>query len=267
MYSSAPPPDYGSTRVLTREEKFAQLIGHFEISQLYAKKLQSLNNFKVVLLLDDSGSMRTHIEDCAHIIPSSVFRPTRWDELKQFSTMAVDIANLFNNGGTNVYFLNRPPMRNVIEVCGLAAYFDIQPTGATPLAIRLQEVIDENPSTEENKMLIIIVTDGEPSDQLGRMDIEGFKNVIKTRPNSVYTSIVACTSGETGTSVLAYLNQWDKKYKRLDVVDDFVSEKKEIFKRGLLKHFSYGDYVVKTMVGSIDSELDNSDELACCCLL
>ena len=44
-------------------------------------------------------------------------------------------------------------------------------------------------------------------------------------------------------------------------IDDYNNERKEIRrKKGSKYRFSYGDYVVKSLIGSIDVELDKSDE-------
>jgi hypothetical protein len=46
------------------------------------------------------------------------------------------------------------------------------------------------------------------------------------------------------------------KIPNLDVTDDYTSEKDQIKKiKGKKYRFSFGDYVVKSMVGSIDSKL------------
>ena len=61
---------------------------------------------------------------------------------------------------------------------------------------------------------------------------------------------------------MSYLNEWDVEIPRLDVVDDYRSERNETMKaQGQKFLFSFGDYVVKSMIGSIDPELDNIDEL------
>jgi hypothetical protein len=47
----------------------------------------------------------------------------------------------------------------------------------------------------------------------------------------------------------------------LDVVDDYRSERKEVkAAQGSSFPFSFGDYVVKSLIGSIDPVLDNLDE-------
>ncbi len=48
------------------------------------------------------------------------------------------------------------------------------------------------------------------------------------------------------------------------MTDDYTSEKDQIKKiKGKKYRFSFGDYVVKSMVGSIDAKLDQMDEAKC----
>jgi hypothetical protein len=57
----------------------------------------------------------------------------------------------------------------------------------------------------------------------------------------------------------------------LDIIDDYRSERIEIKRaRGQGFSFTFGDYVVKSLIGSIDPEFDNLDEnisSKCCTVL
>ena len=62
---------------------------------------------------------------------------------------------------------------------------------------------------------------------------------------------------------MKYLNNWDQTIPRLDVVDDFRSEKLEILRvQGSTFKFSFGDYIVKSLIGAIDPEMDSLDEVS-----
>jgi hypothetical protein len=89
------------------------------------------------------------------------------------------------------------------------------------------------------------------------------------RNAKTYTTIVSCTDED---HTMEYLNNWDRTIPRLDVVDDFRNEKLEIIRaKGQQFRFSFGDYVVKSLIGSIDPEMDNMDEKraedGCCTLI
>jgi hypothetical protein len=63
-------------------------------------------------------------------------------------------------------------------------------------------------------------------------------------------------------SSMEYLNEIDRIVPSVDVNDDYLSEKKEVqAAQGANYAFSFGDYVVKTLLGPIDPAFDNLDEV------
>jgi hypothetical protein len=242
-----------------REQRFIDILSRYEISRDFSNRLQKyLVMTKIVFVYDDSGSMNSVLNDSP--LNTGVFKATRWDELKNFSKISIDLANIFNPEGIDIHFLNRPAARNVRTLNDLEPYLVNKPSGFTPMRRTLETVLRENNvrSLAERKLLIVIVTDGEPTDDSGREDINGFKYVLESRNKNVYTTIVSCTDED---NTMDYLNNWDRIIPRLDVVDDYRNEKAEILKaKGPRFPFSYGDYIVKTLIGSMDPELDNLDE-------
>lgn len=102
------------------------------------------------------------------------------------------------------------------------------------------------------------MTDGEPTDTRGNSDIKGFRKCLKARASNVYTNIVACTDQDDS---IHYLNRLDRHVPRVDVLDDYRNEKVEVRKaRGRRFQFTYGDYVCKALIGSIDRITDRTDE-------
>lgn len=85
------------------------------------------------------------------------------------------------------------------------------PNGYTPICRTLNTVFKDNESLRERKLLVVIVTDGEPTDEHGRGDIKGFRNMLEYAPKFVFTTIVSCTDEE---ETMRYLNNWDKRIKR-----------------------------------------------------
>lgn len=93
---------------------------------------------------------------------------------------------------------------------------------------------------------------------LGTPNIPEFKHCLYSRPNHVFTTIVACTNDSNS---IGYLNGMDRELPRLDVVDDYKSEYAEIKRaKGPQVPFSFGDYVSKSFLGSFDNDYDKSDE-------
>ena len=264
--------------VLSHEQRFQNIVSKYEISTTFAQKMSKLQEFKVVFIFDDSGSMNSVLNESPLNNNNTLFKATRWDELQYFANISIEIASIFNQQGCDIYFLNRQPspVRNITDATQLVNYFRDKPQGFTPLAQTLNKVIMDNSGQvlNERKLLIIICTDGEPTDQNGKVNIPEFKQSLLSRTNTTHTTIVACTDDDNSVS---YLNRWDIQIPRLDVVDDYRSERTEVKNaKGQNFSFSFGDYVVKSLIGSIDHEFDSLDqknvnniqvESDCCCML
>jgi len=74
-------------------EDFAR---RFEIPPQLLNQINVLEKFDVVVLCDDSGSMRTSIQGTTN---------TRWDELRQILDIIIDIYAVFDSNGVDIYFL------------------------------------------------------------------------------------------------------------------------------------------------------------------
>jgi hypothetical protein len=231
------------------------ILARYDITGIYAQHLNKLAGFKIVCICDDSTSMRERLGN----------GKTRWDELKQSIEIVLDIGSAYNVD-CDVLFLNRPGFRNVKHISQLSDQFMSPPTGLTPLAASFQMAIENNRNElVERKLLIIIFTDGSPTSNNSnpQMAINEFKHSLQNRNpiDKIFITIVACTDDEYA---LEYLNNWDKSIKNLDVVDDYESERKEIYSKKKSKKdrsaFSYGDYIVKIILGSFVKEIDQTDE-------
>jgi hypothetical protein len=241
-----------------RLAKLRELCGRYEIRPDFAAKLRQLESFDIVVLIDDSGSMATAVS----VAPTSdpyAQRPTRWSEVQHYCNTVVDLAAALDSDGIDVRFLNRPGFSHVTSMAQVAAAFGPPPTGFTPLSVAVAGILREKAHViAEKKLLLVIATDGEPTDTEGRVDIPGFTRVLRERPANVYVSIIACTDDEGS---VGYLNKLDRVIPRLDVSDDFQSERREVLlAQGASFRFSFGDYVVKSLLGSVDASFDNLDE-------
>ena len=109
---------------------------------------------------------------------------------------------------------------------------------------------------EGKKVLAILATDGQPTEDDGTVNIKAFTRLLLERPENMYMSIVACTDDD---SAVSYLSRLDSAIQNLDVVDDFKTEQRTMtrWKRG--SKFTFGDYVVKILLASIDASLDKAD--------
>ncbi|CAF1491582.1 unnamed protein product [Adineta steineri] len=265
---TAPPPAYPSNQVgfnslsQTNDErmsKFQYLVNLYEINREFATRLRGLEGYEIAFIVDDSGSMNTPLGDLSGPFDHN---PTRWDELRRTVSIVVDIASVFDPDGVDIFFLNREPMRNVKNAEELKPVFAMPPSGPTPIARVLRHVLQAKQlEVQERKLLILIATDGIPTNDSGQQDTKTLENILRheRKPiNRIPVTIIACTDDD---ECIGYLNNWDKKIPNLDVADDYKSERTEIHKvQGKEFPFSFGDYVVKVLMGAVDDWFDTLDE-------
>jgi hypothetical protein len=245
---NAPPPPYNSQSVLEK----------YDITGIFAQKLNQLQGFKMVCICDDSTSMREILNK----------GQTKWDELKQSIEIVLDIGSAYNVD-CDVLFLNRPGFRNVKHISQLNQQFSRPPEGRTPLTKCFQLALENNRNDfSERRLLVLIFTDGCPtSDNQSKDPIKEFKDSLKYRNpiDRIFVTIIACTDDDYA---LGYLNNWDKNIKNLDIVDDYESERKEIYSARKVKNaFTYGDYIAKILLGSHVKEIDELDEKNSSCTI
>ena len=85
-------------------------------------------------------------------------KATRWNELQYFAKISLEIANLFNDAllGTDVYFLNKPPVKNICDIDRFITYLkQLTPNGYTPLNKVFNLVLNDNVNTVKEKKLLM----------------------------------------------------------------------------------------------------------------
>lgn len=251
-------------------DRYKELCEDYGINPTFAKRMWRLQGYHIVIICDDSGSM--NLPSNPLVSNNSVYDPpkTRWEELKQTVSLVIDISTCINRDGVDVFFLNRDGKENVRHKNDLEDIFSKIPTknDLTPIVPKLTEVLNHS-NTDYSKRLIILATDGEPTDARGKTTIEEkekFENLLRNgRRNEDYITIVACTDNK---KTMKYLNKWDKTITKLDIVDDFGNEREEILRaQGKNFQFNHGDYVVKLLMGSIDKYFDGLDEKKKICII
>lgn len=264
---SMPPPQLDQ-RQEERMNRLSALATRYEIRADFIARLRVLEDFDIVALCDDSGSMATGCQPLPGM-PVGPFapRPTRWSELRHTMSIVVDLATTLSSSGVDCFFLNRPPVMGVRSAMDIQAAFDhAPPQGYTPLTRVVSGILAaKGRPGAERKLLLLIATDGQPTDDRGNVDIASFISVLKGKASHVFVQIMACTDDDDS---IAYLERVDKNVPRVDVCDDYITEKREILNvQGHGFHFSFGDYVVKALLGPVDSYFDGLDEpKKVCCL-
>ncbi|CAF3598678.1 unnamed protein product [Rotaria socialis] len=243
----------GGYNVNTNKDRIRNISGKYEISDMLAQRLNILQQFEIVVLCDDSGSMNT---------PVSGTNGTRWDELRAIVQIVIDIGTVFDSNGVDVHFLNRPAMLNVTDPAQVVESFSQSPKGLTPLTPALRRIFQSGASkpNSNKRLLVFIATDGAPTDNLGNVDIRSLENLMRNerQANSMYVTFLACTDDD---SSVEYLSQWDRSMVNVDVVDDYKTEREEVRRtQGPNYPFSFGDYVVKALIGAVDPQMDSIDE-------
>eukprot|EP00756_Hemistasia_phaeocysticola_P016187 Hpha_TRINITY_DN15461_c2_g1::TRINITY_DN15461_c2_g1_i1::g.173695::m.173695 len=255
------PP--GADDVLSRsldesnKSRLQNLLERFNVTVADVGELAALQGFEIVVVCDDSGSMR----NCA--IPPQLRRigdpaPSRWDELRSTVELVVDLGSCFCPSGIDVHFLNRDSVLGVTKSDDpkLARSFRRQPTGDTPLVGTLQRVCAE--FEEQRDVLLIVATDGLPTE--GCASFSHFLGRVFAREATkakLRMQIMACTDDE---EALAWLNEVDAKWEQVDVTDDYQSELQEVLRAGRLRSFRRSDWVVKALLGPVLPEFDAMDE-------
>lgn len=243
----------GVSRNTTDEEKMAQLndlLRMHEIRPDFLQRLLQLEEYEIALILDNSGSM-DNLSDAP--MPSGFTRYwSRWEELKHIAKILIPIANVFDTNGVDMYFFDK----TINNYKDISSFDDVagNPGTSTPLTETLNALL----ASKENlpagkKLLIFIITDGVPNG-----GPYYFKEALLRKADNVYVTILACNNDERA---IGYLNEIDDTVDRVDCVDDYTSEKKEIhYVQGKDFPFSYGDYIIKALLGSVDPIFDNLDE-------
>lgn len=233
--------------------KLQAVLNRFEITIAEANELVILQDYEMVIIADDSGSMSRSAEP-AHMRQLGVPSKTRWSELCETVSEIIEIATCFDESGVDVFFLNRPPVLGVKNAADPAftSVFQQPPSGGTPLTETLQTVAAKCGS--ERKTLMFILTDGEPHG--GKDRFIGAINQI-VRSQRIKIQIMACTSEE---DEIGWLNALDHGSKDIDVTDDYFSEKREVIQAGIVSRFTRGDWCMKAMVGPVSQKFDRWDE-------
>ena len=256
--------DYSASHIEVRLEKFKNIVQKYNIKYDYAFLLRTLEAFDITMIIDDSSSMRTLIIDYSrgNASPFDQF-PTRWDELKQTVSIIVDLVSTLNSDGIDIYFLNRRPLLHVTDSSQLHNTFSQLPNGTTPISRVLSYVLNlKRYNIHDRKLLVLIATDGSPTDENGQNDLDGLERVLlyERYPSMdrMFVTFIACTDD---LQTVRDLNEFDKKIPYVDVLDDYQSERAEVLAvQGKNFPFSYGDYVVKLLMGSINQWFDLLDE-------
>lgn len=267
-------------------KRLEEVLAQYEITIAEANDLVVLQDYKVVVVADDSTSMnfsdeknvpteRMPCQTCggsgllngmlcetckgqkfAHYAARPVV--TRWDEMKETLVSLLDIVSCIIPGGSDVYFLNGPAFKGVKSATDprVVRQFAAGPNGNTPLTECLQKVVQE--ASKELPVLVLILTDGEPDG-----GPERFRRLVKSVIRKEITEttfkfqILACTDDHNAVS---WLDKFDAEFEAVDVTDDYKSEKAQVLAARKATQFRRSDWIMKALLGPVSQKFDAWDE-------
>ncbi|GMI42644.1 hypothetical protein TrCOL_g2882 [Triparma columacea] len=216
------------------------------------RDLLTIHGMNILVIADDSSSMS------AVSSTANVYEPTtRWDELKQTLMRLVTMMLVVDNHGFDLKFMNDDNWYKINSEADLTQIFQSKshPLGLTPLKANLSLVLSGTPPplalNSEGETLVIVMTDGEPSDT----NFNSLRNQIQTRPPQTYVTFIMCT--EEDAVVDAYQSCIDP-IKGVDIVDDYKSEKKLCEGHG--NKLSFNMYLGKCLMGAKLDKYGHMDE-------
>jgi hypothetical protein len=225
----------------------------YEIEVALGKRLRQLEDYEIIIVCDDSGSMKTMVDGTDR---------TRWDELRAIVKIVLEIGVIFDASGVDIYFLNRQAMYNVTDPTVIDKAFSMPPRGYTPLVRALKHIF-QLPATQrgnDKKALVFVATDGASTDDKGTINVMELEHLMVDirQSETTYVMFLLCTDDR---ACVDYLTEWDRKMVNVDVTDDYRTERDKIRSfQGANYPFSLGDYIVKALLGAIDREIGNLNE-------
>ncbi|CAF4244470.1 unnamed protein product, partial [Rotaria sp. Silwood2] len=230
-------------------QRLLQVTAKHNINTILADRLELLKDFDIVVVCADSASMNTRLDDMKY---------SRWDELRLIVEVIIEIGSIFNSSGIDVYFLNRPPLLNVSDLGYIDQAFTFEPHGYTPLVSVLRKIFNSYNDERDNdkRILVLVATDGEPSNSEGDSDVATLKYVMQQERESdrIHVTFLACTDNESN---VIYLDEWDNIMTNVNVTDDYRTERDFVHRNhGSHYPFSFGDYIAKALLNAIDPKID-----------
>lgn len=253
------------------------LFALYEVPVGLITKLMALKDYKINIVLDDSGSMNANTDsrrsDAGYYMntfykahgydPTSEM--TRWEEEEDRLHIMLDFLSYIPTNPITISFMNRPnritlthdgktPEEFVIEAhAAVRAAFVNSPSGGTPTMKKMKESF----TAASGLTMHYLFTDGVPNDcttdELGKF--------LATRhaPALNPLTFVSCTNVD-------YEAEWMKEIEEtgpfMAEIDDYNDERTEVMKdQGAAFPFTKGFWLICLLAGAINpNDLDAMDE-------
>lgn len=241
-----------------------QLAAQWRVNPEIAQDIVKLALYDIILYVDDSGSMA--FEENGE----------RIDDLKLIINRVAFAAGLFDDDGIQVRFMNSNEqgngIRNPQQVEELIGRIRFQ--GLTPMGRELQNKVLQplvlgaaRAGQLRKPVLVIIITDGQPTGESQR-DIS---NIIMSASRELQSNprcgkgAVAFQFAQVGNDIKAreFLKQLDEDREIGDIIDctsNFEVEQDEMSRAVPPVNLTPELWLIKLLLGSIDSSYDKQDE-------
>eukprot|EP00208_Stichococcus_sp_RCC1054_P008332 CAMPEP_0206152440 /NCGR_PEP_ID=MMETSP1473-20131121/39327_1 /ASSEMBLY_ACC=CAM_ASM_001109 /TAXON_ID=1461547 /ORGANISM="Stichococcus sp, Strain RCC1054" /LENGTH=348 /DNA_ID=CAMNT_0053549999 /DNA_START=127 /DNA_END=1173 /DNA_ORIENTATION=- len=221
--------------------------------------LAGLALYDVVIYCDDSGSMKFQENG------------SRIDDLKAILDRVTSVATLFDSDGISLRAMNFKGMADHVRTSEEAAAYvaQFQYNGLTPMGEMLEKKIIEPileksmaKKTLKKPVLVITITDGEPSERPGKVQSE-IAEAKRHCKRSVYgVGAIAFAFAQVGKDVgaqkfLATLDNDKDVGGMVDCTSYYELEQAECMKKGV--NLTPDMWMLKLMVGGFDKSYDHAD--------
>ena len=216
-----------------------------QLSDFSMAQLDLLREIEIVFLCNDSRMMnRVQLETSS-----------RWDRLKRNLRISIELATLRCHHGIDVYFFNRPPVKNLqfSTLSRLDAALNSPPRGRRTMNPAIQTVVaDKLRYALERRLLILACT----TDQIQDFQIESLLIhnilVLSNPQNQVCLSILPVPRDEPSFPELP--EDWASEIRNLTLCTDYRVACHEVLAEwGPLYPFSYGDYLCQWLCRSLST--------------
>lgn len=232
-----------------------ELSDKYKIDRNLVERLHILEEFEIIILCDDTGSMNM----CNHNSEK-----TPWEKLKEIVKIILHIGTVFDDNGVDVYFVRRPTLFNVTDPKIIDQSFIDNPKRYGSLTPMLQHIfqLPESEVGYDKKLLVFIATDGSLTDELNENTLSSLEKVMREERQSDTTHVMFLLCNNNSNSI-EYFSKWTHDMENVSVTGTYQTTQ-EIVRRsqGYDHPFSFGDYVVKTLLGAVDAEIDTISEPA-----
>jgi hypothetical protein len=238
---------------------YTELCTSHEVAPHLQQYMTNLSNYKLVALIDDSGSMRYE---------SLMTGETSWASAHQFVRTLISLNSVSTNHSMDLCFLSRAPFHNITSVNIVDEAFHPTPDGSVSLTDALKQILSQPYDASYQGRIIIVCTDADAVNSKKSTTL--WHLLDENRRLSDYVTFIVYNTSKKQWNAL----QTDsEKLFRFATMLDYESELVALTSQGEKPVFSYADYVLNAVIRCVvpklkdDQPLQVEERSHCCCNL